>query len=333
MIPATLQESLLSRLDRLDAVKDVVQIGAAIGREFSRDLVTAASGLSEDEIGVALGKLEKAELVSRRGAARTSIYTFRHALILDAAYASLAASRRSTVHRDIADAILKTLPDLGTREPETLARHFQAAGLVEKAGEWWSQAGENALRRSAYVEARAHFERAIASLVTRDDMPSQMSALKLQVSLGQALLSIHGFAAPATVAAFERANELAGAIKDDQLRFGIFYGLWSGAVTSGTGAPMRKWAKSFLDQAQVQTQSPLPEFGVGHRITGNTHFFFGEFADARHHLESANALVRARSRSQDRVSLQCRTARCGEDQSRDDARAARRARRGPASRG
>lgn len=284
-IPETLQDTLLSRLERLDVGKEIAQIGAAIGREFSRELVAAASGLPDDEIGAALDTFEKAELVSRRGTSRNAIYTFRHALILDAAYASISADRRRTVHRDIADAIQTKFPDVGTREPETLARHFQAAGMLEKAGEYWIKAGENALRRSAYVEARTQFQRAIDAHVVDGSEASTMTALKLHVLLGQALVSILGFAAPETVAAFERANAFAGSIKDNRARFGILYGLWMGAITAGTGATMRNWAKGFLESALAD--APVPEVGIGHRMCGTTDFFFGEFAASRAHLEQA----------------------------------------------
>ncbi len=290
-IPASLQESLLSRLDRLDAAKDVLQIGAAIGREFARDLVTAASGLPDDEIGTALERLEKEELVSRRGVSHNAIYTFRHALVLDAAYDSLSPDRRCVVHRNIADTILKTFPEIGTREPETLARHLHVAGDAEKAGDWWTKAGEAALWRWAYVEARTQFQRAIDALVIDENEASTMTALKLHILLGQALVSIHGFAAPETVAAFQRANTYAGSIKDNRARFGILYGLWTGAITAGTGATMRNWATSFLDSARKHAS--LPEVGIGHRMCGTTEFFFGKLAASRAHLEQALVLCDA----------------------------------------
>ena len=161
-IPATLQDSLMARLDRLAPVKEVAQIGAAIGRDFSYTLLRNVAGRDDLTLCAALGKLEEAELLSRRGTPPEASYSFKHALVQEAAYESLLKSRRQLLHRQIGDVLREKFPIVAETEPELLAYHFTEAGLSGIALEWWRKAGKQAMKRSAYTEAIAHLGKAVA---------------------------------------------------------------------------------------------------------------------------------------------------------------------------
>ena len=162
-IPTTLHDSLMARLDRLAPVKEVAQIGAVIGREFSHELLAAVSPLSEAELGEALDQLVASELVFRRGAPPEATYSFKHALVQDAAYQSLLKSKRQQLHARIAEVLEERLPRRGETEPEVLARHLTEAGLAERAIPYWRRAGELAAGRSANVEAIAHLSKGLGA--------------------------------------------------------------------------------------------------------------------------------------------------------------------------
>ena len=160
-IPPTLQQSLAARLDRLGEAREVAQIGAVLGRDFSyrllRDVSSSAAGFDELRLQAALDRLTEADLLFADGAPPTAAYRFKHALIQDAAYESLLKSRRQTLHRRAAEALRDA-----NAEPEAIAHHFTEAGLDDLAIEWWGKAGDQALRRSAFQEAIAHLGKAIA---------------------------------------------------------------------------------------------------------------------------------------------------------------------------
>src|SRR5262249_48816847 len=150
LIPATLQDSLMARLDRLASVKEIAQIGAVIGREFSYLLLNTVVRHDEAKLKAGLAQLEDAEVVFRRGETAEAIYTFKHALGRDAAYESLLRSRRQVLHRQIAEALRDQFAKIAAAEPEVLAHHFTQAGQTETAIEWWDRAGQRSMDRSAY---------------------------------------------------------------------------------------------------------------------------------------------------------------------------------------
>jgi len=229
-IPATLQDSLAARLDRLAPVKEIAQIGAAIGREFSYPLLRAVAGRDEPALRAALAQLEEAELLFRSGMPPDARYTFKHALVQDTAYETLLKSRRQILHRQIADALRGEFSAVAAAEPELVAHHLTQAGLDEPATEWWGKAGDQALRRSAFKEAAAHLGKAIE---LADKLPAMapsaapgINRLRLQTSLGNALFWTKGYQAPEVSAAFARARELASREEDASERFSAYYGLW-----------------------------------------------------------------------------------------------------------
>jgi class 3 adenylate cyclase/tetratricopeptide (TPR) repeat protein len=208
-IPTTLHASLMARLDRLAPVREVAQIGAVAGREFHYELLNAVAGLPREKLEDALGQLVRSELIFRRGESPHAVYTFKHTLVRDAAYASLLKSRRLYLHAAIASALEQQFADIAQTQPETLAHHLTEAGLIEKAIGYWLQAGKNAAQRSANLEAIAHLQRGI-ELTSRlpADEGRDRSELDFQLLLGPCLIATHGPAASTALATFARAREL-----------------------------------------------------------------------------------------------------------------------------
>jgi predicted ATPase len=285
-IPTTLHASLMARLDRSMLVKEIAQIGAAIGREFSYALLRAVVAMDEAALKEALGKLEKAELASCRGKPPEATYSFKHALVQDTAYASLVRSRRRELHRQIAEALRDRFSAVADAEPEIIAHHFTEAGLPEPAIQWWSKAGEQSLRRSAITEASSHLKKAI-DLAEECGSVQVGDRLRLQISYGQALMAAKGYGAAETTAAFARARGLASGIEDASERFSVYYGLWVGSFIRGELAPMRELAAAFL--SDVEKSPGRPETASAHRVVGLTRWFEGDFLAARAQLERAMA--------------------------------------------
>ena len=295
-IPPTLQQSLAARLDRLGEAREVAQIGAVLGRDFSygllRDLSSTAAGVDEPRLHAALDRLTEADLLFVDGAPPIAAYRFKHALIQDAAYESLLKSRRQALHRRAADA----LRDVNA-EPEAIAHHFTEAGLDDLAIEWWGKAGDEALRRSAFKEAISHLGKAIEMadkagatarrLPAGSAAPSQRLS-QLHIAYGNALIAARGPGAPETTEAFAKARESAYGDKVAPERLAADYGLWVGSYNRGELLSMRAHSAASLNDIEARPDSP--EAGVAHRIAGVTHQFAGEYTEARDHLERALAL-------------------------------------------
>ena len=208
-IPTTLHDSLMARLDRLASVRQVAQIGAAIGREFPYPLLRAVSRLSEDELRAALSRLVTSELVFQRGTSSDAVYIFKHALVQDAAHGSLLRSTRQQLHAQIAGALEAYSPELIDSQPEVFAQHYAEAGLVEKSVAYWSKAGRRSVARSAMAAAAAQFRRGIDQLALLPDTPErQRQELEFHTSLGAVLQAVKGHAAPETGQAYAPPREL-----------------------------------------------------------------------------------------------------------------------------
>jgi class 3 adenylate cyclase len=284
-IPPTLQQSLAARLDRLGEAREVAQIGAVLGRDFTYALLRAVGGVDDIALRSALDRLAGADLLFAEGGGPQATYRFKHALIQDAAYESLLKSRRQALHRRAAE-VLRDEPERAAAAPEVIAHHFTQAGLGDLAIEWWGRAGDQALRRSAFQEAIAHLGRAIAMADKAAGVSSQ--GQKLHVAYGNALVGARGHGAPETTEAFARARESAFGEKDAPERLGADYGLWVGSLVRGELSAMRAHSKTFL--ADVEARPDSPEAGVAHHTAGTTHWFAGEYVGAREHLERALAL-------------------------------------------
>jgi len=288
-IPATLQDSLMARLDRLAPVKEVAQIGAAIGRDFSYTLLRCVAGRNDATLSAALTQLEEAELLSRRGTPPDANYSFKHALVQEAAYESLLKSRRQLLHKHIGDVLRDQFPAIAATEPEVVAYHFTEAGLGGLALEWWRRAGQQALKRSAYTEAIAHLGKAVA---IADGLPHDpgrtMNRLHLQIAYSRALRGNLGHSAPQTVAAWTRARQFAADINDPVELAPIYSGLFNACLTHGEIAPMWELADATMSAASRRPDSPVAAV-VAHWTNGATCWFGGDYLNARTHLEQALA--------------------------------------------
>ena len=209
-IPVTLHDSLMARLDRLGPAKEVIQVGAVIGGEFSYELLHAVHPIAEEDLQRALRKLADAELIYARGIAPEASYTFKHALIRDAAYEALLKSRRKDLHRLVARAIDEKFVALSEAHPEVLARHWTEAGETESAIAEWSRAGKAAQARNAFTETVESYHQALALLNSLPESPERDSReLELRQSVVLVSFTTRGFAAPETTNAIERAAALA----------------------------------------------------------------------------------------------------------------------------
>jgi len=225
-IPASLQDSLMARLDRLVTAKGIAQIGATIGRQFSYLLLQAVSQLDALTLQRELGRLVEAELVYQRGLLPQAAYTFKHALIQDAAYQSLLKSTKQGYHQRIAQVLEFQFPETVEAQPELLAHHYTEAGLYEQAGRYWQRAGENAIQRSAHVEAIAHLRQGLALLQMLPDTPQRLQReVDIHLALGASLIATKGTAAPEVGETYTRARQLCQHLEEPQQLFPVLRGL------------------------------------------------------------------------------------------------------------
>jgi predicted ATPase len=293
-VPATLHASLLGRLDRLGpSAKNVAQVGAAIGRDFSYELLAAAAPLAEPELQEALRRLVEAGLVFQRGAPPMAEYLFKHALVQDTAYSTLLRGPRQALHRRIAEALEQRFPDVVETRPEIVAHHYGEAAIAGKAIGYWHLAGKSSVARSAVREATAQLRRGLSLL---DELPETRERkhleLDIHVTLTAALMAGKGYADPETVAVLERANRLVTetASVGTPLHFSVLFGLWVSNFTAGAIAAALEHATDFLSVAQSQPLSgPLL---VGHRTLAHSLMFSGDYRAALAHYETAASLYR-----------------------------------------
>ena len=283
-IPSTLHASLLARLDRLAAVKDVAQTAAAIGREFSYALIAAVVGVPERDLQAALAQLVAAELVFQRGLPPDAKYLFKHALVQDAAYESLVRSRRQQLHAQIARALDERFPDVVESEPEVLAHHFTAAGLTERGVFYWQRAGQQAGDRSAYLEAARHFTTGIELLKNLEDTPARaQQELALHIALGATLIALKGHASSEVEQVYLKARVLCERMGETPELFPVLFGLWRYCVTRPKLQTARELAETLLRLADNANDPPLAV--IAHYAAGFSRFQSGEFIEARQHQE------------------------------------------------
>ncbi|WP_376741468.1 AAA family ATPase [Sinorhizobium psoraleae] len=288
-IPSTLQDSLMARLDRLAPVKEVAQVGAVIGREFSHQLLAAVSPLPEPELENSLDQLLKSELVFRRGVPPHATYVFKHALVQDAAYATLLRSRKQQLHARVAQVLREHFPAQAEAEPEVLAAHYTKAGLTDEAITYWLLAGRRATERSANVEAISHLTAGLELLAAQPDTPERAKReLLLQISLAVPLTAAKGYAAPETARAYTRARELCGALSDTTQLFPAMYGEWVYHMVKAHQRKARRVAQEFLHLAEQH--GALDGIVVAHRTLGLTLLNLGQLAAAREQMEQVAAL-------------------------------------------
>ena len=288
-IPTTLHDSLMARLDHLASVRRVAQVGAAIGREFSYILLRAVSRLPEDDLRSALGRLVGSELVFQKGTPPDAIYSFKHALVQDAAHGSLLRSTRQQLHAQIAEALEAQSPETIENQPELLAQHYVEAGLVEKAIAFWGKAGHRSTARSAMAEAAAQFHKALDQLAMLPDTPErQRQQLEYCSALGAVLIAVKGHAAPETGYAYARARELWEQLgsPEDFLQIPFEQSLHH-VVHGELDLAQRLDADLLRLSRQRNTAAGLI---LGHFSSGRTLMFTGMFTSSRSHLEAGLAL-------------------------------------------
>ena len=287
LIPNTLQDSLMARLDRMNTVKEVAQVAACIGREFRFGLLSRVSRLSEPELIRALDQLVQAELVHGHGTPPEADYLFKHALVRDTAYESLLKGNRRAIHKDILDALAHD----NTAQPELRATHAEAAGLEDRAIELWEDAGTAAVARPAFDEGIAHFGRALALLAPRieaNDTDAMRRALPLLMKQGVALMALKGWGNDDTKARFERALALDERLGGTPLRLTLLYGLMTTHIPRGEPREAVERGPAFVALAE-EAEDVTPAV-VANRSFAITLTFLGEFERANTHYERALAL-------------------------------------------
>jgi len=298
-VPASLHASLMARLDRLGPAKEVAQIGAAIGREFSHALLVAVMRKPEAELGSALDRLILAGLLFRQGVPPHATYLFKHALVQDAAYGTLLREPRRALHSRIADTIESQFAEIAERQPELLARHCTEAGLIEKAARLWGKAGQRSLARSALVEAAEQLTRALAQIAALPGTTAlRREQINLQVALINALMYVKGYAAPEPRAAveqtrlfIEQAEAMGEPPEDPLLLFSVLYGFWVASYVAFNGDVMCEFAAQLL--ALAEKQGATVPLMIGHRAMGISLASTGDIAESRVHYNQAISLYDA----------------------------------------
>lgn len=288
-VPSSLQDALMARLDRLSAVKEVAQIGAAIGREFAYELLLAVTRLGADELAQAMSRLVAAELVFVRGEPPEATYIFKHALLQDAAYASLLRARRQQLHARIAQAIEEKLPDTPARQPEILAHHYEAAGIEDRAKEYWTRAGKLALSRSAFAEAINHLSRAQALAVKAE--PSEARTREesaLILDRGVATVALKGSFSTDYGRVAEQAVKTSEALGDDRLYFRARWAEWNFLSAAGNLPPASERADMLVAMASRMGADDLRL--QAHHARWTTAFLRGQVAAATDAVEHGLAL-------------------------------------------
>jgi class 3 adenylate cyclase/predicted ATPase len=289
-IPATLHDALLARLDRLAAAKVIAQLGATIGRTFAYEVVQAVASLDAATLQGALAQLVAAEIVTQRGLPPQATYTFKHALIQDAAYASLLRRTRQQYHQRIAQVLTERFPETTEMQPELLAHHYTQAGLAAHAIPYWQQAGQQALQRSANLEAVQHVTKGLEMLTMLPETPTlAQQELDLQITLGSALMATKGVTAPEVKQTYTRARALCAQVGDTPQLLPTLWGLCRFYLGRGALPTARELGEQ-LDRLAQRAADPTHRLEA-HDALGTTLFFLGEYPAARTHLEQGIALT------------------------------------------
>jgi predicted ATPase len=288
-IPATLQDSLMARLDRLMTAKVIAQLGATIGRQFRYELLQAVAQLDEPTLQRELGRLVEAELLYQRGLPPHATYTFKHALIQDTARESLLRSTRQGYHRCIAEVLAERFPETLKTQPELLAHHYTEAGLCDQAIPYWQQAGQQALQRSAYQEAIGQVTKGLELIQMLSRTPGHLEQeLTLQTVFSSAVVAMQGQGSHEAFVALDRARELCHEVDDPQRLFPVLRGLWMYSLQQKDSQKTSELAEQLLALAERQQDTVLCI--VAHQVMGATLVLLGAFAAGRDHCEQGIAL-------------------------------------------
>ena len=288
-IPANLHDSLMARLDRLAPVKELAQIGAVIGREFSHELIAAVADRPQEQLESGLDQLVASELVFRRGGAPDATYSFKHALVKDAAYQSLLKSRRQQLHARVARVFEERFPGVVETQPELLAYHLTEARLDAPAADAWARAGRAALGRSAMREAANSLSRAVGLLRGMPSSPDrQRLELDLLGGLGVALTNTLGPASSEAQAAHERASQLSEKLGDRKGRFRARWNLWRVYNVRAEFDSALAVGDALL--AEAQADGDADHEVQAHHALWSSHVYRGDLEAGCHHMDRGLAL-------------------------------------------
>lgn len=284
IIPTTLQASLMARLDRLEGVRELAQTAAAIGREFSYDLLREIVDISPDALDSGLARLVAVDLVHSSGTTRERSYRFKHALVRDTAYESLLRARRKELHARIVAAMERSFTQRIELQPELVARHCMAAGLVEKAIAHWLKAGAQAQRRFAMAEATTALRQCLELLRTLPERPVRdQKELEILLALSRAVVATEGYAAPEAGKIFHEARHLCDRMGQPPELVSVLYGQWSHSVMRADLRAARHFSEELLTLGEARHDDAWTVRGC--RLSGLTCLARGDFAAARQFLE------------------------------------------------
>jgi tetratricopeptide (TPR) repeat protein len=289
-VPDSLRDSLVARLDRAPQGRNVAQMAAVVGREFSYDILLRVSPLSSSELDATLAYLERSEIVQQIASRPSARYAFKHALVRDAAYESLLKSSRREIHARVGAVIEQEQPEVVASQPELLAYHYSLAGNAESAVRFWILGGQRARTRSANVEATRQFQKALEFLQLLPETPERGGTeLEIQLSLGLCFIAVSGYSADDTRKAFERVCSLSAQLGAPHKEIQAIFGLWGHYWMRAQHDKAIELSRTLLARAEL-LDDPVA-LVVGHRMLGSTLFTLGDFVRAREHLERAIALA------------------------------------------
>ncbi|MET4493538.1 adenylate/guanylate cyclase domain-containing protein [Bradyrhizobium sp. LA7.1] len=284
-VPVTLQDALVARLDRTAGTKEVAQVAAVLGREFSEALLTAVSPLKRDALTGALDELVHAGLLFRRGSPPQTSYVFKHALVQDAAYGTLLLSSRQQLHAWTADVLEQLFPEITEAQPELLAHHYEAAGIYDRSIAYWQRSGAGARERSNYVEAEHALTAAVALVPQLHDEARKRTELDLQMALGAVYRAIRGSGSLQTELTYNRARALCEEVGDADRMLEVIYGQFVGAFNRPKLRNAERYASEFMEIAQRDHNASAVK--VAEYLVGSTAFLLGDLIRGRQHLEES----------------------------------------------
>ncbi|MFQ5694899.1 MAG: AAA family ATPase, partial [Terriglobia bacterium] len=291
-IPTTLQDSLMARLDRLPTTREIAQLGAVLGREFTYEMLQAIASIEETTLQNGLDQLVDAELLYLRGRPPRAKYTFKHALVQDAAYQSLLRRSRQQYHQQVAQLLEARFPETVETHPELLAHHYTEAGLVEQAVGYWQRAGELAVEHSANLEAIAHCTKGLDLIKTLPESRELAEQeLALQITIGVPLVATKGYGTPEAAAHYRRARALCEQLGETKRLLPVIYGQWLDSAARGDYRTARTFGEELLRFA-AQQEEPGPTV-VGHRTIAWVDLFLGELSLSLSHVDQGLSLYDA----------------------------------------
>ena len=289
-IPDTLQASLTARLDRLGDVREILQIGAIVGRDFGQDLLSALVDWPEEKLERSLERMVDSELVFRHGRPPDVTYTFKHALVQDAAYQSLLKQTRQKLHLKVAELLESQFIEIAHNQPELLGRHYTEAGLSERSIKYWFKAGQKAIKHSANIEAIAHLTRGRMILAEQsENMDLNKQDLDFCLALGPALMSIKGLASPEAEQVYIRARRLCEHSNDSALSFQATWGLWLVYQQRGQIDLAQSVSDEVLSLAEQQRKN-VDHNLQAHHAAWTTQLFVGKISESLAHTLQGDAL-------------------------------------------